>query len=149
MIRVALFGSILLALGIGAGGVATGCAGPSRRAASTVVTREFVGTIQLGKPARDPRRKLIGIPVSFSNGPLAQRDDLMVQRVDASVAGETICFNVVTCPRTGTVSQRPTIWIHGIGPGSYKLFYENPDLSREFIADVVIPSESQSGARKD
>lgn len=104
--------------------------------------RSFVGTIEVGIPSRDAKQKLIRIPMTFSNGALADDEDIMVQRVDASVAGDVICFTAVTCPKSGRTPPKPAIMLFDLEAGRYKLLYESPDLSREFIAEVDIPAGS-------
>lgn len=119
----------------------SGCSTAVQLATSRHADHRYVGHVELGKPVTV--NAVTRIPLAFDGGEWMQNSGVVIRRIDVSAAGGAIEMKIVTCAAGGRLclKGRPELVLPNLAPGTYAVFYRDPDGTRYEQGRVVVGGE--------
>jgi hypothetical protein len=106
---------------------AAGCSSLLRASTAEVVSLASVGSVSVGSP--ETNGSVTHIPLALSGGQWQQNSGRVLKEVRVRHFASEIHFSVVTCVATSSPPAMPEIVLEALRPGTYQLFYQNPDAT--------------------
>ena len=125
------------ALLVGVSFTLTGCSRLIRWFSSDQVPLSYVGTVSFGTPTNEQRG--IIVPLSFAGGDWGKNSGLCFYRAKAHISHTNIDMTVTIalCPESGAAPSKQVV-LAGVSPGSYAVFYRDPNGTRHEIGRIKI-----------